>query len=199
MSSSSSSSSAGGGGRAVGGNADVPAASSKPAAGQPASGGERRPPDVVSVLTGAVRLMGEDVEKIVAFAQQKATEVTDVEAHMQKVGKTVAIVGNVAAAAADDAKKGAEAGISKGLDTAKNAADVGAHLEKAKQAAATAAEVAAAATDTAKQGGGGAKRGAVLGQSMHMAAPRVHVSLPPSLPLSLSLSAASDTCCVVWS
>jgi sugar/nucleoside kinase (ribokinase family) len=135
--------------------------------------GERRQPDVVSVLTGAVKLMGEDVEKLVAFAQQKATEVTNVEAHMQTVGRSVAIAKNVAAAAADDAKKGAEAGISKKLDTAKNAADVSAHLGKAKQVA---SEKDASATRSAGEAAGGLRpQQLVLGQSMHMAAPRVHV------------------------
>jgi len=142
--------------------------------------GERRQPDVVSVLTGAVKLMGEDVEKLVAFAQQKATEVTNVEAHMQTVGRSVAIAKNVAAAAADDAKKGAEAGISKGLDTAKNAADVSAHLGKVKQVdselASAAKDASASATRSAGEAAGGLRpQQLVLGQSMHMAAPRVHV------------------------
>jgi len=145
--------------------------------------GERRQPDVVSVLTGAVKLMGEDVEKLVAFAQQKATEVTNVEAHMQTVGRSVAIAKTVATAAADDAKKGAEAGISKGLNTAKQAADVSAHLEKAKQVASAATEMASSAKDagaSAPRSAGGDAGGlrpqqGVLGQSMHMAAPRVHV------------------------
>lgn len=132
---------------------------------------ERRTPDVVSVLTGAVKLVQADVENLIKVAQQKAADVANVEAHMQRVGGVVAIAANVATAAADDAKNTAEAGISKGLDAAKDAADVNAHLEKAKHAASTAVATASATTKRSVGGGGGG----VLGTSMFMSAPHVHV------------------------
>jgi sugar/nucleoside kinase (ribokinase family) len=124
---------------------------------------ERRHPDVVSVLTGAIHLVAEDVRKLTEAVQLKAKEATDVESHIQKVGQGVAAVGNAAtaaaSAAANDAKKGAEAGISKGLDTAKNAADLKGHFAQL--------EGTGNWRDPAQ--------GAPLGASMYMSAPRVHV------------------------
>ena len=75
-------------------------------------------PDVLSVLTGAAKLVQADVESLIKSAQQKATDVANVEAHMQKVGGVMSIAANVATAADDDDnththKKGAEAGITK--------------------------------------------------------------------------------------
>jgi len=119
---------------------------------------------VVSVLTGAIKMMADDVRKLTDAVQSKAKDATDVEAHIQKVGKGVAAVGTAAtaaaSAAANDARKGAEAGLSKGLDTAKNAADLNAHASIVVQAAGGRREKA---------------QGARMGASMHMSAPRIHV------------------------
>lgn len=109
-------------------------------------------------------MMADDVRKLTDAVQSKALQATDVEAHIQTVGKGVAAVGTAAtaaaSAAANDAKKGAEAGLSKGLDTAKNAADLNAHASMVVQAAGGRREK---------------ERGARMGGSMHMSAPRIHV------------------------
>jgi sugar/nucleoside kinase (ribokinase family) len=93
-----------------------------------------------------------DVKGVLALFQQKASEVTNVEAHLENFSKIGAIVVHVGSAVADDAKQGAEAGLNKGLDAAKNAADVQAHLEKAQQAAVVATNIASAAAEDAKKG-----------------------------------------------
>jgi hypothetical protein len=69
-----------------------------------------------------------------------------VSAHIEKVKRGASFVGNVASAAAADAKSG----LSKGFDTARSAADVNAHLDKAKSAASAVGNVAAASQALAK-------------------------------------------------
>ena len=68
-----------------------------------------------------------------------------------KVKQGAAVVGNVASAAAEDAKKSAEAVAAKGLDSARSVTDVGAHLEAAKSAASAVGNIASAAAEDAKK------------------------------------------------
>jgi hypothetical protein len=110
---------------------------------------------VVGIFTAAAKNITADLQKVGVVAVDKAksgvSDAVNVSAHLDKVKQGVSVVGNVASAAAADAKKGAEAAAAKGLDTARSAADVNAHLEKAKAAASVAANVATSATgDLAK-------------------------------------------------